>query len=696
MIDTLNNTLNKKKTQLVLGAGLILLATLIAYIPTINNGYIWDDDAYVTENKNLHDLQGLKRTWLKPLSIPQYYPLTHTTFWVEYQLWGLHPTGYHITNILLHAAGALLLWLLLSRLGVPGALLAAAVFALHPINVESVAWITERKNILSGLLYLAAFITYLRFAGVNTGTTNPNKRPWKYYAFALALFVCALLSKSVTATLPAAIILVLWWKRPRLTRHDVLPLIPFFAIGVFMGLMTTWLEKFHVGALGQEWDFNILDRILIAGRVIWFYLGKILFPHRLTFIYERWTIDPGIWWQYIFPLAAVGVITVLWLKRRRIGKGPLTAVLFFVGTLFPALGFFDVYPMRYSFVADHFQYLAGIGPMVLICAGLILLLARTGNIPARDNKQLSLRPWGVAICAVLLLVLGALTWQQGYMYNDEETLWRKTIQRNNKAWIAYLNLGIIHKTRGETDEGFRLYEKALKINPDSPLVHYNIGNALRERGRMVEAVGHYRRVLEINPKHVSTLINLGNALSVTGQLDQALTCFLEARKIRPNDPDVLYSLGGIVYSRGKVEDAARHYRRALQLRPGFAEAHNKLGVVLTAQKQVSGAIDHFQSALKINPNFAEAHFNLGVLYHMEGKLDEAVMQYRRALDANPNYPEAHNNLGIALTAQERLTEAVEHFRQALRLKPDFEDARHNLTRVEGILKPPGRGGPYTD
>jgi len=694
----------KKKTRLLFGAGLILLATVIAYIPAMKSGYIWDDDAYVTENTNLRDLQGLERTWFEPLSIPQYYPLTHTAFWIEYQLWGLNPTGYHVVNVLLHAAGALLLWFLLSRLGVPGAFLAAAVFALHPVNVESVAWITERKNVLSGLFYLGAFIAYLRFAGVGAGgagDVNPgmpggqaDRRARKFYFFALVLFVCALLSKSITATLPAAVLLVLWWKRPRLTRRDVLPLIPFFAAGVTMGLMTTWLEKFHVGALGREWDFNILDRLLIAGRVVWFYVGKLLFPHRLTFIYERWTIDPGMWWQYIFPLAAAGVIVLLWLNRRRWGKGPLVAVLFFVGTLFPALGFFDVYPMRYSFVADHFQYLAGIGMIALICGGIVLLLSHVGGLPgwaetgpSREKKrQRSSRSWGVGICVVLLLVLGVSTWLQGYMYKDVETLWRETILRNDKAWIAYLNLGIIYKTRGQVDEGFRLYEKALEINPDSPLVHYNIANALREGGRMTEAIGHYRRVLEINPKHVPTLINLGNAYLAAGQLDEALTCFLDARKIRPNDADVLYSLGGIVYSRGQVEDAARHYRRALQLRPDFAEAHNKLGVVLTAEKQVSEAITHFQAALKINPHFAEAFFNLGVLYHMEGKLDEAVVQYRRALDINPNYPEAHNNLGIALSAQERLAEAVEHFRQALRLKPDFEDARHNLERVEGMLK----------
>ena len=597
---------NQKKIRLLVGAGLILLAVLISYIPAINGGYIWDDDEYVTDNTNLRDLEGLKRTWFTPSSIPQYYPLTHTTFWIEYHLWELDPMGYHVVNVLLHVASALLLWLLLSRLGVPGAFLAAAVFALHPVHVESVAWITERKNVLSGLFYLAAFLAYLRFAGVGTGGTggtpgdtieNPEAhRNWRYYAFALVLFVSALLSKTVTSTLPAAILLVIWWKRPRLKRRDIMPLVPFFAIGMTMGLLTAWMEKFHVGAMGQEWDFSIIDRVLIAGRVMWFYAGKLFFPYPLTFIYERWTIDSGVWWQYLFPLAAAGVVAALWLLRHRIGKGALVAVLFFAGTLLPALGFFDVYPMRFSFVADHFQYLASIGLIVLGCAVLVTLLSRAGwmsrlpawmtgtaagpgTSPAASPRK---RPWGVFICAPLLLTLGALTWNQGYVYKDVETLWRDTLKKNKTAAIAYINLGIEMKARGKLAEAVELLEKAVGLKPKSAKAHYNLANILKEDGRYAGAIYHYMQALSFEPNHRQALINLGNSLGAKGRFEEAMASFQKARKLNPGNPDIYYNMGGIAYFQGRLAPAESYYRKALELRPGFARAHPKLGVVFLA------------------------------------------------------------------------------------------------------------------
>ncbi|HOW19171.1 MAG TPA: O-GlcNAc transferase, partial [Phycisphaerae bacterium] len=335
-------------------AGLLLLA-LAVYIPAMRGGFVWDDDDYVTENRTLRSLDGLGRIWFDIRATPQYYPLVFTSFWLEYHLWDSRPGGYHVVNILLHGTSAVLLWLVLRRLAVPGAWFAAAVFAVHPVHVESVAWITERKNVLSGVFYLSAALVWLRFAGLDCPrAAEPRRR--SLYAIGLFLFACALLSKSVTASLPAALLLVLWWKRGRIARGDFLPLVPFFALGAVMGLITAWVERHHVGAEGAEWALSAAERCLIAGRALWFYAAKLIWPVRLTFIYPRWPIDSGVWWQYLYPIAAVAAIGLLWGLRRRIGRGPLVAVLFFAITLAPALGFFDVYPMRYSFVADHFQY----------------------------------------------------------------------------------------------------------------------------------------------------------------------------------------------------------------------------------------------------------------------------------------------------------------------------------------------------
>ena len=314
---------------------LLVGLTAGAYIPAMSGGFIWDDDDYVQDNLTLRSLEGLGQIWFQPGATRQYYPLVHTTYWLEYRLWGLDPTGYHVVNVILHALSAVLVWRLLIRLKVSGAWAAAALFALHPVHVESVAWITERKNALSGAFYLGAAWAYLRYEEAHS--------PRLYWA-ALFLFAAALLSKTVTCTLPAALLLVLWWKGQTPMRRTAVALVPFFALGAAMSGMTVWMEKHSVGAWGPEWDLSLVERGLIAGRALWFYAAKLLVPLNLTFIYPRWAIDATAVWQYLYPIGALGVGALLWAFRERLGRGPLTGVLFFAGTLTPALGFFQLLP----------------------------------------------------------------------------------------------------------------------------------------------------------------------------------------------------------------------------------------------------------------------------------------------------------------------------------------------------------------
>ena len=323
----------------------------------MQGGFIWDDNDHVTHNTAVQNPSGPADIWRRLGSTPQYYPLVFTSFWIEHALWGLNPFGYHLNNVLLHLLNAFLLWRVLLRLSIPAPWLAAAVFALHPLQVESAAWITERKNILSAVFYLGALLAYLRFAQIGPPARSAAAG-WRCYALALLLFVAALLSKTVTCSLPAVILLLLWWKRGRVSWRAFVPLLPMLAIGVGMGLMTVWIEKSHIGATGSEWDLSWIERTLIAGRALWFYLGKLVWPADLMFWYPRWRIDVGEWQQFIYPAAFAGLTAALWISRRRIGRAPIVSLLIFSGTLMPALGFFDVYPMRFSFVADHFQYLA--------------------------------------------------------------------------------------------------------------------------------------------------------------------------------------------------------------------------------------------------------------------------------------------------------------------------------------------------
>jgi len=616
-----------KRARLVIQGTLIVLLVFLAYLPALRAGFIWDDDAYVTNNPTLHDLGGLQRIWFEVGAVPQYYPMVHTTFWLEYHLWGLHPVGYHLINVLLHATAAILLWQVLLRLRIRGAWLAAVLFALHPVCVESVAWITERKNVLSVVFYFTAALAYLRFVALEE-PDGPNRLRWYWYLGALVLFIAALLSKTVTCSLPAALLLVCWWKKGRVQRGEILPLLPFFALGVGLGLMTAWIEKFHVGAQGAEWSLTFADRCLIAGRALWFYAGRLVWPAHLTFIYPRWKIEPEVWWQWLFPVAAVGVVAGLWLARRRIGKGPLVAVLFFAGTLGPALGFVNVYPMRFSFVADHFQYLASVGLITLCAVGL-----------ARMPRVMP---------ATLVVLLGALTWQQAGIYRNLETLWRDTLANNPDCWMAHNNLGKYLINEGRIEEAMEHYHKAIQINPNNPEGLTGLGIALAAKGRFDEEIENYRKAIQINPDFYGAPYNLGIALAARGQFDEAIENYYKAIQINPNSFNALNNLGNALAAKGRFDEAIKNYRQAIQINPNFSGALDNLGSALAAKGQFDEAIENYRKAIQINSNRPETFSHMGMTLGQLGRTREAVAQYREALRLNPNLAVALNNLAWVL------------------------------------------------
>ncbi len=657
------------RKTIILGASLIVLLTLLVYIPAMRGGYIWDDEAHITNNSNLRSLPGLQRIWFELGAVPQYYPMVHTSFWIEYHLWQLHPLGYHLVNVLLHALNAILLWLLLRYLSIPGAWLAAAIFALHPVHVESVAWVTERKNVLSGFFYLSSILAYLRFLDLHSSNSG---RLWRFYTIALVLYLGALLSKTVACTMPAVILLLIWWKRDRIQWPDIVALIPFFVVGAALGLTTVWMEKHNVGAQGAAWALSFIDRCLIAGRALWFYAGKLVWPYKLTFIYPRWQIDSAIWWQYLFPLAAVAVILALWLLRNRIGKGPLVAVLFFGTTLFPALGFFDVYPMQFSFVADHFQYLASIGLIVLAVAGLASFFRRLG-------------PWqniiGYAACLVGLSFLGVLTWQQGNIYKDRETLWLDTIAKNPKAWIAHNNLGVFLKNQGKLEEAIYHWNRVVEIKPDHEKAFNNLGVAFVRQDKFQEAVDHYERAIQIKPDFADAHNNLGVALQKQGKLEEAFYHFSQALQINPDDAESHNNLGVALAGKDMYDEAISHFSQALQSAPDYAEPHNNLGIVFTKKGKPEEAIGHFSRALQIKPDYVEAHYNLGVALAGQGRIEEAIVHYYSALKNGPSHPMIHFKLALALERLDQTEKAIEHYQEVLRLSPDSPTVLNNLARI---------------
>jgi tetratricopeptide (TPR) repeat protein len=620
-----------------LGA-LLFCATLLAYWPVFQGGLLWDDAAHVTRLE-LQPLHGLGRIWFDLGATQQYYPLLHSAFWIEHRIWGDALLGYHLTNITLHALSAFLVVLIVRRLSLPGAWLVGSVFALHPVCVEAVAWISEQKSTLSGVFYLASALTYLRF---------DETRRRQHYFLALGLFALALLTKTVTATLPAALLVVLWWKRGRLAwQRDVLPLVPWIALGAPAGLFTAWVEKTYVGASGNEFALTLLDRFLLAGRAIWFYACKLVWPANLIFSYPRWKLDPQVWWQYLFLVGALAVASALCLLARR-NRGPLAGFLIFAGTLFPVLGFLNVLPFRYSFVADHFQYVASLGIIVPVTSALMIAVGRS---PLQNVGK-------IAIPALLLLALGLLTWRQCGMYRDVETLYRETIARNPDSCLAHNNLGtVLFLMPGRLTDAIAEFETALRIQPDNPEAHENLGNAFSELpGRLPDAIAEYHAALRNRPGFADAHDNLGNALL--------------------RIPD-------------RLPEAISEFQAALRIDPNFAEAHSNLGnALMQIPPRLPEAIAEFQAALRINPNIAALHFNLGnALIHMPGRLPDAITEYQAALRLDPNLAEAHNNLAYALAQiPGRLSEAIAECETALRIKPDFEPARQLMAQLRTAQK----------
>jgi len=641
--------------------GLCVLALfgllVAAYIPSLRGGFIWDDDGYVTANQTLRTLAGLWRIWFDPSATPQYYPLVHTTFWFEYHIWGLHAFGYHAVNLGLHATSAVLLYCLLTRLELPGAWIAAAIFALHPVEVESVAWITECKNVLSTMFYLGASLAFLRFASVESAG-GPERRRWSCYFLSLILFVAALFSKSVTCSLPAAMLLVAWWKGGRLRWNDIWPLAPFFMLGAGSGLATAWLEKHHVKAEGADWSLNLIERVLIAGRAMWFYAAKLVWPAHLTFSYPRWHIDAGVWWQWLFPAGALGVVRVLWAARNRIGRGPLAAVLFFIGTLGPALGFVNIYPMRYTFVADHYQYLAGIGLIALCGVGL-------NRIPR----------WVVSL---LLATLAGLTWQQGHIYRNIETLWQDTLTKNPESWLAHDNFGETLLAKKQFDEALGHFRDALRVNQRDVVAWFNSGCALLGERKLDDAIQSFQEAVRVRPQFDRAQYYLGLALARRGRVDEAINAYQKALEINPAESAVLSSLANALMAKGRFDQAAARLRAAIRLHPDVAALHSNLGLALSYGGQSDEAIREYQQSLKLNPDSAEAHGDLGMILFKKGLLDEARTQFEEVVRLSPNDAAARATLGTALREQGRLDDAIKEFEEALRLNPDSAQAHKDL------------------
>jgi tetratricopeptide (TPR) repeat protein len=534
----------------------LLVAVWLAYQPAWHGTFLWDDDYHVTRAE-LQSWSGLARIWTDVHATQQYYPVLHSAFWLEHRWFGDGPAGYHFVNLTLHALNAFLLLAALRALRVPGAWCAAAVFALHPVMVESVAWISELKNTLSTVFYLTAALAYFRFEAT-------RRAGWYFGAF--ALFALALGTKTVTATLPGALLVLRWWRTGKLAwRADVLPVVPFFVVGAASGLFTAWVEVELIGAKGPEFALGAVERVLLAGRVLWFYAAKLAWPAELMFIYPRWHLDAGAWAQYVFPVGAIGLLLMLALAARCWRwRGPLATALFFGGTLLPVLGFFDVFPFQFSYVADHFQYLASLGLITAVAAGVTRFFAR------RRQEKL-----GRLAACLALAALAAATRAQSAMYRDLETLYTTTLARNPTCWLAHQNLGLLRQVEGRHEEAIAHFRAALREQPERPALHLNLGTSLAQLGRLEEAVPELEEALRLKPDYAKAHQNLGGVRLLQGRPAEALPHFAAAVRLSPGALE-RRGLARAYAQAGRPTEAIREYEALLRLVPGDAEATQML------------------------------------------------------------------------------------------------------------------------
>jgi FOG: TPR repeat len=684
---------------------------LVIYAPAFHGEFLWDDAAHVTR-LGLQGWNGLWRIWFEIGATQQYYPVLHTWFWLQHAIWGDSSFAYHLLNTVLHATNACLLAALLRRIRAlpqngPSSLLpagaewlAALLLVVHPVCVESVAWISEQKNTLSTAFYLLAASCYLGYAA---------RRTWKTYAAGTAFFLLALGSKTVTATLPAALLVIVWWRQGRLqVRRDVVPLLSWFAAGIAAGLTTVWFERVWIGAEGAAYELSLVQRTLLAARILWFYLGKLIWPAELTFFYERWDVasEAVAWTPYL--LGALAMTAALWLFRQR-SRGPLAAWLLYAGSLFPALGFFNVFPFSFSYVADHFQYLASITMFSAAAVGFMMGLRRL----SRPRQILF-----VAVALVVMATLGMISRRESAFYRDNETLFRANIARNPTSWMGHhilattirhaperrdeaialfrraieLNASnadsraalaaFLAEQPGHEAEAMALFEEALKIRPGYAEAHNGLANLLVEiPERVPEAINHYETAVRLRPRFGVAWANLARALArAPGREDEALQTFHEVLRLMPDHAPSHYHLANLLVSLGRPEAALSHYEHVLRLQPNTLEAHVGLGDALFRLKRPADAVPHWEAAIRLNPNSAELHAHLAdALAELPGRLPDALKHYDIALRLNPRFPRVHYNVAARLAAIPTLQDdAREHVEEALRLQPDYPEALNLL------------------
>jgi Tfp pilus assembly protein PilF len=635
----------------------ILLLVVIVYIPAFQAGFIWDDDAHLTENQFVIGQGGLRSIWTS--SAATYYPLVLTSFWFEHAIWGLNPFAFHVVNVLMHALCAILLRHVLLNLGLGAAAawLGAVFWGLHPVQAESAAWVTELKNTQSGLFYLLALLLFLKWR--NHAATDAKGRRVLYVLFFLSAAL-ALLSKTSTVMLPVVIALCAWWLDGRWQWRNLKVISPFLLISAVAGGWTIWEQKFHSGAVGSEWTQRFFERIIIAGYSVWFYAAKLILPYPLMFIYPRWTVSVRDVLAFLPFVAVLFSLLALWWFRNGMIRPLFFVWAYFVVSLFPVLDFFDIYFFRYSFVGDHFQYLASMGPLAFCGAGIVWAFDRAKRMkPQAKSEKTPLllnEGWRAApgwlLSGAIILILGILTFQHATVFHNNETLWRDTIARNSDAWLAHNNLATIFMDRGDSAAAAVELETTLRLQPNDAEGHANLANIFFESGRFEEAAIQFELALQGEPDYARIHDYLGVSLMETGRLEEGVAHMRRAVEIAPANPTAREHLGLGFWRQGKIEEAMAQFKEGVRVDPAGTAPRMRYGTALLALDRYSDAEVQFREILHSSPEFQPAHKFLGIALSGLHQTDRAMLELEEALRLDPNDGDATQKLNeIRATAR---------------------------------------------
>lgn len=602
----------------------LALATWFAFSPALHGGWVWDDTLDLVDNRLLRDADGLWKIWFQPTAgLYDYYPLKFTVQWVQWHLWQNDTFGYHVTNVVLHFAGALLFWRVLRRLGVRHGWIGAVLFAVHPLTVESVAWVTELKNTLSLPLLLLAVDRWLAFDEHGRG---------RDYAAALALFLASLLSKTSGVMLPATLLLHAWWRRGRINARDAARTAPFFAVALALGLVTVWFQQ-RV-ALGEAAaNFNPvggpLARMLCAGSSALFYLGKAFAPLDLNPIYPQWSLAEPEWWVWLaWPIFAAAFFAAWWLRARG-GRHAMLGLGWFLLIAAPVLGFVTISSQRFSWVLDHLAYTPLLGVLGVVAAAVSAGIAR---LPAGFGRL-------VVLCtAILSGVLAGVSRAHSEIFQNEETLWTAAVERNPNSWFAHFTLGNALRTRGLEAEAILHYEHALVLRPNFAEAHYNLGNALAAVGRREEALAAYLRATELQPTLALAHSNRAVLLAQLGRDEEAIEACEAALKIRPEFYDAQLNAGLLLLRANRPDEALPHLAVAVRMAPHAEAAQFNYANALVALARPAEAIAHYEAALKRAPDNAQILARLARALATVGRTNEAHARYERARALDTTLP----------------------------------------------------------